>query len=256
MGAMQSRLACVVVLWAAGCSPSSGAGTEGEGSSSSSSSSSDSGATSSTGGSGCLSRAPDFMSLASSVRDGSVVMSVGPGPRFEVPQAWLKWQSEHANNLHLSRPELEAVRVGAGEWDTEYAEVLAEVLDFDRCSAHVGGEGWGAAAVSFGDLQLRVYVVEEPPSDIIERLNDTLMGDYVTEISLEMSQPWARAVLRWDNFYGDYGGPALVDLRLRRFEAATVVVAGMYSGKVELSNAELEAVVASICWSAGAGECC
>ncbi len=269
MTAMPPRLVVALSLCVVGCGPSSGSDTGDEGSSGTATSSTlssstdaptssaaDTGTSGTTGDASCVALAPDFASSPSSTRDGAFVTSVGPGPRFEVPGAWLEWQTDFANNLHLSRPELEAVRVGAGEWDTEYAEVLAEVLDFDRCSAHVGGEGWGADAVSFGDLQLRVYVLEEAPGDVLERLGDTLMGAHVKDITVEMTQPWARAVLHWDNFYSDYGGPALVDLRLRRFEAATVVLAGMYSGDAQGSNAELDAVVASTCWSSGTDECC
>ncbi len=75
----------------------------------------------------------------------------------------------HSNNLHLSRDELELVREGSGEWDTEYAQVLALLLDFDQCAAHVGGSGWGADGGGYGDLQLRVYRVSETPEEIVAR---------------------------------------------------------------------------------------
>ena len=214
------------------------------------------GAPSTTGEATCMAVAPDFMVPPSSTRDEALVMTVGPGPRFEVPAKWLTWHAEHANNMHLSRPELEAVREGAGDWDTEYAQVLASVLDFDRCSAHVGGEGWGGGAVSYGDLQLRVYVLDELPTDVLERLDSTLMGGIVKDITLEMGEPWTRALLHWDNWYGDYGGAAFLDLRLRRFETATVVLAGMYADGPESLEAQLDAIVASTCWSPGTGECC
>ena len=200
--------------------------------------------------------APDFMVPPSSTREAAVVTTVGPGPRFEVPAQWLIWHADFANNLHLTRPELEAVREGAGDWDTEYAQVLAAVLDHDHCSAHVGGEGWGAEAVGFGDLQMRVYVLDELPTDVLDRLGSTLMGGIVQDIEIELSEPWTRAVLHWDNWYGDYGGPANLDLRLRRFETATVVLAGMYADGFDDPKAQFEAIVAGTCWSPGTGECC
>jgi hypothetical protein len=47
------------------------------------------------------------------------------------------------------------VRVGHGEWDSEYASVVNASLPFEDCAAHVGGEGWGWQGLSFGDLQVR-----------------------------------------------------------------------------------------------------
>lgn len=199
--------------------------------------------------------APDFTVPPSSTRDDAVVTAVGPGPRFEIPAQWLTWHAEFANNLHLTRPELELVRQGAGEWDTEYAAVLAPILDYDRCVAHVGGEGWGSDAVSFSDLQLRVYVLDEPLADVLTRVQSMPADTLVKDITLEDGAPWTRVTLGWNNFYGDYGGPALVDLRLRRFASATVVFAGMYSDWPDLEP-QLDAIVASACWSPGTSECC
>lgn len=39
---------------------------------------------------------------------------------------------------------------------------------------------------------------------------------------MEEGDPWMRIVIRYSNWYGDYGGEAFVDLRLRRRDAATV----------------------------------
>jgi hypothetical protein len=54
--------------------------------------------------------------------------------------------------------ELALVKIGAGEWDTEYARVVNSAMRFQDCVAHVGGEGWGKDGSSFGDVQLRVYL--------------------------------------------------------------------------------------------------
>lgn len=199
--------------------------------------------------------APDFMAPPSSTREVAVVTTVGPGPRFEIPAKWVTWHAEFADNLHLTRPELEAVRVGTGEWDTEYAAVLAPILDFDRCAAHVGGEGWGSDAVTFGDLQLRVYILDESLADVLTRVQSMPPDTLVKDITLEDGAPWTRVTLGWNNFYEDYGGPARVDLRLRSFASATVVFAGMYSDDPDL-EAQLDEIVASACWSPGTGECC
>ncbi|MBL8971294.1 MAG: hypothetical protein JNK56_11960 [Myxococcales bacterium] len=72
-------------------------------------------------------------------------------------------------------------------------------------------------------------------------------------VSISPGDPWQQVLLTWDNFYGDYGGPAALDLRIRRFTSATVVLAGMYSDDW---SAALDEIVASTCWTPGTGECC
>src|SRR4051794_12982079 len=40
--------------------------------------------------------------------------------KFQIPQDWLEWDFQFHNNLHLSHRQLRSVRVGHGEWDSEY----------------------------------------------------------------------------------------------------------------------------------------
>lgn len=197
--------------------------------------------------------APEFATPASSTRETNLVTSSGPGPQFVFPELWLAWFAEHANNLHLTRSELELVRTGTGDWDAEYSHVLTSLFDFDRCAAHVGGEGWGADAVSYADLQLRAYVLDELPADILARIDAAPWTLVDANVLISPGDPWQQVLLTWDNFYGDYGGPAALDLRIRRFTSATVVLAGMYSDDW---SAALDEIVASTCWTPGTGECC
>ncbi len=201
----------------------------------------------------CMALAPDFATPTASTREASVVTTVGPGQQFSFPAGWLAWFAEHANNLHLTRSELELVRTGTGEWDAEYSHVLTSLFDFDRCAAHVGGEGWGADAVSYTDLQLRAYVLDELPADILARIDAAPWTLVDTNVLISPGDPWQQVLLTWDNFYGDYGGPAALDLRIRRFASATVVLAGMYSDNW---SAALDEIVASTCWTPGTGACC
>lgn len=211
----------------------------------------------STGAPSCTATAPDFAAPASSTRSGVAVMSVGPGPRFQLPVEFVAWYEQYGDNLHLTRPELESVRDGVGEWDTEYAYVLTTLLDFDRCAAHVGGEGWGAAAVSFADLQVRAYVVSAQPSEIVAAAQSASWDLVTPTVTVEEGDPWTRVLLEYYNFYGDYGDDANVDLRLRRFDSATLVLAGMYTDMFATDTlADFEALVASTCWQPGTGECC
>lgn len=209
-----------------------------------------------TGSPACAVDTLDLSMPPSSTREGTTVSTVGAGPRFELPAAWIEWHDEYGTNLHLSRPEIDAVEMGGGEWDTEYDYVLDALLPHERCAAHVGGEGWAGEAVSFADLQLRVYVTESTPEAIVASIDRVQWDLVVPEVSVTEDGPWTRAVLNYELFFGDYGGPANVDLRMHRFGDATLVMAGMYSDAFEAVD-ELEAIMATVCWaSPSTGECC
>jgi hypothetical protein len=75
----------------------------------------------------------------------------------------------HHNYISGHR-ELRSVRIGHGEWDSEYGFVVNASLPFDDCAAHVGGEGWGWQGVSFGDLQVRAYVTSPSAEDVLLRV--------------------------------------------------------------------------------------
>jgi hypothetical protein len=175
---------------------------------------------------------------------------------LQLPADWLDWYDTSGNNLHLTRPELEAVRHGSGDWDTEYAYVLESLLPFDRCAMHVGAEGWAGDAVSYADLQLRAYVVDESPAQLLDRANVTTWDDLAPELTTAQRGAWAQLLVSYDRWYGDYGDRANVDLRLQRFEDSTVVMAGMYTeGRSALD--EFESILGTVCVRAGAdGECC
>jgi len=162
---------------------------------------------------------------------------------FQIPQDWLYWDSEFHNNLHLTHRELEKVRFGAGEWDTEYGDVVNSALPFEYCAVHVGGEGWGRDGVSFGDLQLRAYVTDLSSAEILRRLSGPAFatakklstgnfygpGQVQTDIGEE--GPWRRAVIRYSLFYGDYGGIANVEFYLRPVSKYQLVM--VFMGNVE-----------------------
>jgi hypothetical protein len=95
---------------------------------------------------------------------------------FQVPESWLKWDSEFHNNFHLTHRELRRVRVGHGEWDSEYASVVNASLPFQDCAAHVGGEGWGWWGASFGDLQVRAYVTSLSGNEIMTKIRERGFG--------------------------------------------------------------------------------
>ena len=142
-------------------------------------------------------------------------------------------------------------RGGAGEWDTEYASVSNAVLPFDRCCAHLGEEGWGRQAASYGDLQVRVYDLDDAPQNVERRVAAKGVADVERfagkgpMVRQDLAPSWRRTVLSFDRDYGDYGGTANVDFRVRGFGKRTLVFVFMYSN-CHSHEREIASVLASV----------
>jgi hypothetical protein len=175
---------------------------------------------------------------------------------FEIPQSWLDWHVNHDNNrdnLHVTPAELENVRVGEGEWDKEYAEVVNSVLPFKDCVAHLGGEGWGKQSVSFVDVQMRVYLVEASPQKVQEKMSIVgvkAASNFSEQVSVKQSQygQWHRVILRYSLWYRDYGGEANVDVFTQAIGNRTVVLVFMYSPDPGGQSDDVPAIVKSFTW--------
>jgi hypothetical protein len=178
-------------------------------------------------------------------RDNATIYLQPTDVNFEIPRAWLEWNAEFHNNLHLTHRELQSVRFGAGEWDHEYGEVVNAALPFEYCAAHLGGEGWGREGVSFADLQMRAYVADLASDEILSRISGPASatakelstgyfngpGEVKTEVSA--AGPWQRSVIRYSVFYGDYGGVANVEFYLRPVSKYQLVLVFMGTNENE-----------------------
>lgn len=168
-------------------------------------------------------------------RQGSLVTIEPIGMAFDLPPEWTRWWASSHNNIHLTRAELDAVHEGAGEWDTQYAAVVNAVFPFDRCAVHAGGEGWGEHAVAYSDVQLRVYVLPDAPETIEARFRaqgtPALAAAARTPVqtAADTYGPWRKTSLTAMLMFGDYGGEATVDIRLRPIAGGTVAFVFMYS---------------------------
>ena len=116
---------------------------------------------------------------------------------FRIPQAWLdRYDAPPAypfpnmretasdpkeldrryapkDNLHFTRQDLENGKSGEGnEWDVTFARLVNDILPFDNCVFHGGGEGWGLQGHSFADLQMRVFVGSWGPDAIPKLVQD------------------------------------------------------------------------------------
>jgi hypothetical protein len=170
----------------------------------------------------------------SAARDGRDIRLAPSGVTFRVPQVWLDYQAKFGKNLHLTRAQLDKVKDGEWEWDTEYAAVANAALPFDRCAAHVGSEGWGRAGTSFGDLQVRAYVVPDPADKVaagVSKAGLAAAARYDKRARAEGGRAgdWHRATVRYDVWYGDYGGTAVVDVYARPAGAGTAVFVFMHA---------------------------
>jgi hypothetical protein len=139
---------------------------------------------------------------------------------FQIPEDWLTWDSQFHNNIHLTPEELQKVHLGEGQWDYEYGEVVNSVLPFEHCAAHVGGEGWGNEGVSFGDLQMRVYVTNLSSKEVLKRISGPALAtakrlSRQVQSSVGSEGPWQKATIQYSLFYEDYGGIASVEFYLR-----------------------------------------
>lgn len=177
------------------------------------------------------------VSAVSASRVGAEVsVTSGRAPlAFDLPPAWLAWNASTPNNIHLSPSELAPVEEATSEWDAAYAAVANAVFPFEACVLHAGGEGWGREAAGYGDVQLRVYLVVEPPPDVLRRAHElgpaALRGAGATAVTdvTDPSMPFARALVQGTVWYGDYGGEASIDLRVQRRRYDTLVFVFMYS---------------------------
>jgi hypothetical protein len=108
-------------------------------------------------------------------------------------------------------------------------------LPFDRCAAHVGGEGWGKDGVSYGDLQVRVYDLGEPANAVEQRIEKEASTDVERfsgqkpDVKHDRAAAWNKTVFAFPRWYGDYGATAHVDFRVRRLGTRTFVFVFMYS---------------------------
>jgi hypothetical protein len=188
-----------------------------------------------------------------SIRQGTTIMAIGYGLRFEIPAAWVRWHEENKEhpNLHLISAELDAVKETEGEWDKEFALIVNAILPFDQCLAHVGGDGWGPRGISYSDLQVRVYVLTTTPEEIEKRarLQGTAVVANLTGTSATFEQEqigtWRRTVIKYFRMYLDYGATSIVDLRIRQIGNHTVAFAFMYTDHAQHEE-EIEAMLNSV----------
>jgi hypothetical protein len=186
------------------------------------------------------------------------ILTIHPtGMKMTIPQDWLEWNQKYSRNIHIKPNELRKVMIGSGEWDTEYANVVNAILPFESCAAHLGGEGWGRDGVSFGDLQMRLYVLRSDVG-IVENAIRNAGLDMARTIDpkgaviyqsgvVSPSKQWRKITLAYNLFYGDYGGTAQVDFLIQRRGTTTTVIVLMHAAG-GFADDEIPKLIVGIAW--------
>jgi hypothetical protein len=219
---------------------------------------------------------------------GHVVILKPSGVAFRIPQTWLdhydsppKYPTEAflkfvkdpeeaardydpKSNLHFTRQELDQVRSPErDEWDGAFAKVVDDLLPFEKCIFHGGGEGWGRQGHLFSDLQMRVYLgtwdlveiqklVGERGLRAVRRMSnypkfpDTQAGES-PRVSWDRTKTagWQVETLTFPMWFYDYGATAVVDFHARKYPETTVVFVFMYTEYPGSQKAEIQEVVHS-----------
>jgi hypothetical protein len=170
---------------------------------------------------------------SATIKDNVVRLQPG-GATFEIPQSWLQWHAGFKNNLRLTRAELDKVKTAEGDWDKEYSVIVNKLLPFSQCAAHVGSEGWGSEAVSYGDLQMRAYIMETSAEKVQAKLVEhgkAWVSKFSDKATVEQAKSgkWLRATLSYDMWYGDYGAKAIIDVYSQDFGTQTAVLVFMHT---------------------------
>jgi hypothetical protein len=92
--------------------------------------------------------------------EGTTIRLEPVGASFQIPNDWMK----DYQTVNLTLPQLQKVRKGKGEWNTEYARVVNAALPFAGCSAQAGRYSWDSGG--FAGVQKRAYVLASSAEEI------------------------------------------------------------------------------------------
>lgn len=178
------------------------------------------------------------------IRRENIIQTPDNSITFKIPDTWVKWYEENEDrpNLHLTPNELNTVKEAEGEWDKEFARVINAILPFEECLAHIGSEGWGERALSFADLQVRLYIVQMTFSEIENnaRSKGLAMVSSITGqaggYNVEQSDVWKKIKIEYRLVYQDYSAISIVDMRIRQLSDKSVVFVFMYTDYTDHSG--------------------
>jgi hypothetical protein len=193
--------------------------------------------------------------------DGSAIRLLPSGIRFALPELF---QGEFST-IFLDESELAIAEHGSGEWQTEYAAIANALFPFERCAAHFGDDEW-PQGVSYFTLWVRAYVLDATASEVEAWMLDgaieaiEAVGGMAPMLEQAVDGPWRRTTASFDLWFGDYGGQALIDLRVTELDGLTLAFVFMRPGpawNVPDHTETIGEILGSVCVSdPETGACC
>jgi hypothetical protein len=158
------------------------------------------------------------------------------GISLQIPQTVSGGSQVKQFVTYLSKTALERLhRTSGDEWDGPYSLIVNTLLPFESCLAHIGTEPFGPGALSFADLQMRVYLINGPMKPILEKIVENSLQQTVRTFHDIKTTPqqtvneWTKIAITANMFFRDYGAPATVDFYIKEFNKQTIVLVFMYS---------------------------
>jgi len=186
--------------------------------------------------------------------DKHVVTLRPSGATFQLPENMVSGSQTRALSSYLTRADLERVKAPSGdEWDRPYGAIVNAVLPFDRCAAHIGTEPFGPGR-TFGDLQLRAYILDGAMKPVLESITGPgrkKAEEFFVPARATVSEvgPWTLGSITYLLSHADYRANARIDFYSREFGQQTAVLVFMYSPGVRWPwDADISAIIVSFTW--------
>jgi hypothetical protein len=192
-----------------------------------------------------------------STLEDSTVRLIPSGASFKIPQNWVGMYRTDRNNAFFSPEELERARVGIGEWNRQYAEVINGTLPFENCSAQAGANRWeNSPGVG---IHMRAYVGKWSVEEVTKRVAGlgtaqvVNLDKNVSKVTFERitQGDWQVSTLTFYLSFGDYGGTARIDFFAHSFDKQTVVLVFMSIENDDTDKAQIQQIVNSFDWRQG-----
>ena len=158
---------------------------------------------------------------------------------FQIPDEVFTDRRTLNFSRYLSRAELAMIKdVAAPNWDEPYSRILNAVLPFESLAVHVGTEPWGPGSKSFGDLQVRVYVLAQLPQPARDSIGRSVLAEATkvfppatalfpapTLATTDTDTGWSLSRINYVRRGTDFSAGVNLDFYVRDFGNKTVVLA-------------------------------
>ena len=158
---------------------------------------------------------------------------------------------------YLTRTDLERIKtVDPPNWDAPYSRILNAAVPFSAAVVQIGTEQWGLGSRNFGDLQVRVYVIDGPAATVRETIDKDGLAEAARVFPAaarfpapsltrpETGNAWSLSRISYERNGGDFSARVNLDFYVREFGAQTIVIFVHYPPATRLRT--WDSVVAQI----------